>query len=431
MSTSPRKRNAFVEFQKRLFSSRFLTLSALLHLIFILAFGGTVLFTQQADPPDFSVPGQEGGLVADHETIERPADAMPIEQPAVFDIQPATLQSTPTIEIITTPLPSERGFSMPQPPGPAAADLAQIAPPPAAPPSFSGLSPEQARAIASFTGGWTRKQHGSNPRDMDFEFTAYLAKYGDPRDRTRGGDWASTNRIKDGQIVTGSLPNLLYFMNKKSRSRIKAHPNAIPLDLSSDEIFSKNPPFIFFTGHRDFVLSDREVENLRKYILLGGAIWGDSSLPGRRSRFDIAFRREMRRIIPDADKTWQALPPNHPLYTRAPYFEHVRSTPSGVNFYQEPAYALTYAGEIAILYTANDYGDMWQFGLNEKDEFEVGRDEKGQFVATNPLLWEWRNTYIRNITPASVLASYQFGTNVVVHLLTRWQDKVRSAPVGL
>ena len=52
-------------------------------------------------------------------------------------------------------------------------------------------------------------------------------------------------------------------------------------------LLAKKPPFVFFTGHRDFKLNDKEIENLQKYLQLGGAVWGDSSLPGSRSRFDL------------------------------------------------------------------------------------------------------------------------------------------------
>jgi len=30
-----------------------------------------------------------------------------------------------------------------------------------------------------------------------------------------------------------------------------------------------------------------------------------------------------------------------------------------------------------------------------------------------------------------VINSYKFGTNVVVHLLTRWEDQIKAAPTGL
>ena len=40
--------------------------------------------------------------------------------------------------------------------------------------------------------------------------------------------------------------------------------------------------------------------------------------------------------------------------------------------------------------------------------------------------------YIHNTNPNppinSLLDTYKFGTNMIVHLLTRWEDKLRSAP---
>jgi len=105
--------------------------------------------------------------------------------------------------------------------------------------------------------------------------------------------------------------------------------------------------------------------------------------------------------------------------------------PAGLNFYREPVYALKIYDEIAVIYTANDYGDMWQFGLDEHGEIDMRRDEHGNFVAINNTMWEMRDVYIRNINPASLMASYKFGTNIVLHLLTRWEEKMRNVPRGL
>ncbi len=137
------------------------------------------------------------------------------------------------------------------------------------------------------------------------------------------------------------------------------------------------PPFVFFTGHRDFKLTDKEVENLQKYLQLGGCVWGDSSLPGNRSRFDIAFRREMKRVLPDQDIAWETLPPDHPIYTQT-YFPEIKAVPRGMNFYQEPVYALKHFGEVAVIYTANDYGDMWQIGLNEQGQYDTAQGRAQQ-----------------------------------------------------
>ena len=322
--------------------------------------------------------------------------------------------------------PTQSTFSLPTMvapqimPNAKALDKVAALPPP--PKMSAGMTQEAAKAIASFTGGWSKgggNQSGQPLKKRQFEFTAYLAKYS-------GGDWDSTIKYKDGKVFSGSLPNLLYVISKISADKIKAMAEPIPLDLSNwDEIIAKKPPFIFFTGHRDFVLTDKEIENLQKYLRMGGCIWGDSSLPGLRSRFDLAFRREMRRIVPDVDKNFEPLPPDHPVFTKT-YFTEIKSIPPGINYYKEPIYALKVYGEVAIIYTANDYGDMWQIGLNEKGEIDERRDAQGNFVAFNPsILWN-SDIYFRNISPSSLLASYKFGTNMIVHLMTRWEDKVRN-----
>ncbi len=297
-----------------------------------------------------------------------------------------------------------------------------------APQAKGTLSKELAGKIAGFTSGWAvggRSSMGKPLKSREFAFTAYLAKY-------QGGDWDSTVWFRDGktEIAGGSLPNLLYLVGRLAKGKIRADPQAIPLDLASDDIFVKKPPFIWFTGHRDFKLSEKEVENLAEYLRNGGCLWGDSSVPGQRSRFDIAFRREMLRLVPPGEQ-WYALPATHPIYT-ANYFPEVRGVAPGVNFYDEPVYALNgYGGAIAILYTANDYGDMWQFGLNDEMEFDTTRDEKRRMVAMNEEMWHRRGLYFRNIDPKALETSYKFGTNIIVFLLTRWEDKVRNAPLAL
>jgi hypothetical protein len=106
--------------------------------------------------------------------------------------------------------------------------------------------------------------------------------------------------------------------------------------------------------------------------------------------------------------------------------------PPGINFYKESVYTLKIYDEVAIIYTANDYGDMWQFGLLPDGKIDERVNEKGTYVALNAFLWRpqsnIRNIYMRNISEASLDLTYKFGTNLVLHLLTRWDSKVKSAP---
>ena len=423
-----------MRFQKRLFASRFFTVSVLLHFIFVFAFGGTVLYKTYSEPPDFSA-GDSGGIVGG-EDVSAPPPPKPLDQPA-FKVTVPTTNNNPVMNAITTTAVGQVKFSMPQIQAPVAAppaDLVKAAPtPPPLNPNI--MNKVQAQQIREMTSSWSKPTKGggigSSTVERAFEFTVYLAKYS-------GGDWGSTHQVRRDAatgrdiITVGSLPNLLYFMNRQSRGKIAALPNPVPLDLASSEIFAKKPPFILFTGHRDFVLTQQEVDNLQKYVRMGGCIWGDSSLAGRRSRFDIAFRREMRRVIPDKDKDWEALPVNHGLFTRSVYYPEIKEPPAGLNFYREPVYALKYIGEVAIIYTANNYNGMWQIALNDKLQIDTTRDVDYRMINTNERMLDRADTYFRNCAnPVSLLNSYKFGTNIVIHLLTRWEDKLKAVPAGL
>ncbi len=408
----------------RLSRSRFFIISVALHFVLVITFGSYVLVKQQAPRTDFD--DSTGGLVA-------PAPAALAEpiQPMVApntSSAPNAASTQNLLSVITTTQPNSGAFSLPAAPlsAPSVGTTLTPASAPSVPhaPTFSGIPATQAKAMAGFTNWRTSGDSGSGVgHDRAFKFTAYLAKYAK-------GDWASTVRVSDGKITTGSLPNLLFLLRKWSKNKIDATPDAIPLDLASDDLLNKKPPFIFFTGHRDFVLTDKEVANLNTYLRLGGAIWGDSSLPGSRSRFDLAFRREMKRVLPDQDIAWEALPPDHPIYTQT-YYPEIRQTPAGMNYYQEPVYALKIFGEIAVLYTANDYGDQWQIGLNEKGDIDLTKDETGHYIVVNSVMYANRDIYFRNLEPKALNDSYKFGTNIILHLLTRWEDKLRNVPTGL
>ena len=432
MSSFSSNSRAVRELRHKLFNSRFFTISVLFHLVLLLTLGGTVIMKHTAEQADFT--GGDGDkFVASDSTAPPPPLPPPPNAPALTP----TVQNNTAMEAITTAAPTMTTFQLPTvaPVAPTAVVDPKVAAP-AIQMNPQQLSPAQAQRIRDFTKDWSKGGSsglGSNRMtEREFEFVAYLAKYGDPADPQRGGDWASTNIIRNGQIVKGSLPNLLYFMGKLSKGRIKANPIPEPLDLSSSDIFIKKPPFIFFTGHRDFVLTPLEVENLQKYVQVGGCIWGDSSLPGRRSRFDLAFRREMRRVIPDVDKDWEMLPPKYPMFTKNLYYPEITAPPSGVNYYKEPVYALRFGGEVAIIYTANDYGDMWRLALNEKLEIDTTRiDLTPEYKYTDNGVFNRMGLYYRGMELPKIINAYKFGTNVVIHLLTRWEDRLKTAPSGL
>ncbi len=426
------KSRAIQALRQKLFNSRFLTISVLFHLVLLVMLGGTVIMKQATEPPDFTGGDGDSKFVQNEATFVPPPPPPP-ETPA---LTPA-VQNNTALDAITTVAPTMTAFQLPAivpVPPPVTAEPKMAAP--TVPVNPQQLTTAQAKRIRDFTSDWSKPVKGfgglgSSVKERQFQFVAYLAKY-------QGGDWASTNIIKEGQIVKGSLPNLLYFMNKLSKGRIKADAVPVPLDLSKweEEVSVKKPPFIFFTGHRDFVLTDAEVDCLQKYVQSGGCVWGDSSLPGRHSRFDLAFRREMRRVIPDLDKDWEVLPPDYPMFKKNLYYNEITAPTSGVNHYKEPVYALRFGGEVAIIYTANDYGDMWRMALaqaGDKLQFDLTllEDRSGQYKYSDNGVFARMEIYYRGMELPQTINSYKFGTNVVIHLLTRWEDRIKAIPQGL
>lgn len=245
------------------------------------------------------------------------------------------------------------------------------------------IAAANAQIIRAFTGGWGKGAGaGMKVRQREFGFTAVVAKH--------NGDWDSSVEIADGKISSGDLPALLEFMSKESKGKFQTdYKNVRAVALDGDEIFAIKPVLIYFSGSKDFSLSDSEVANLQKYIRLGGAIWGNSQSGGR-SAFDTAFRREMKRVMPDMDKDFERISGLDPAMSKDPYFADVKHCPETA--------VLRCFGEIAIIHTTAD------------------------FSASAPA------SRFSSLSQTKSAGDLQYGVNLIVHLMTRWEEKLRASP---
>jgi len=273
----------------------------------------------------------------------------------------------------------------------------------------------QLRQMLSRAAGFLQAGAGvsGSGRSTRARFACYWAIY-------QGGDW---------NCNPTALPNLTAQVARWSRDRIQQKTEPQPIVVSSKDLFTIKPPFIFVTGHKDFTFTDEEIENLRQYLHAGGAIWADNDLPGRRSRFDIAFRREMKRVLTDRD--FEKLPEDHPIMSS---FYPLRKLPSGMNFYQEPIEVLRLiANEIAVVYTLNAYGDFWESALDENDRIDrqlYRTSARGGYHKWGPHFGSYyTSTHYRNVTDEAVVNAYKLGINIVVHLLNRYDDRLRAMGV--
>ncbi len=422
--SSPKQTGKFSGAALRFIRSPYVIIALLIHFLLLLIFGGKVIF--QALKPKGNFEGKV--YVATPGTPPPPPPAQP---PPPDETIPVPTQTVPTQNnVIANDVLSPDSFKMPDVavsiPTP---DLTQIVKSPSPKTSTDNFA-KRADGIRGMTMAWG-KDGESGPtgtgRATEAQFVCYLA-------RATGINPASYHTLNpDGSIKGGPIPNLMRMINAWSSGRINASMTPKPLDLSSQDLFTVKPPFIYFAGFNDFTLSDLEVANLHKYLIQGGAIWGDNGLAGKGSPFDIAFRREMKRVIPDEDKPFEVLPPDHPIFQGNQAFFQLSQVPPGMNYRDDPVEAIKIDGEIAVIYTLNDYTDMMCMGFANPIEQAQNKIES---KAAPEIYWMTprmrytllanKDLYFRNFEAASCEDSFRLGINIVVHLLTRFQERLAS-----
>ena len=184
-----------------------------------------------------------------------------------------------------------------------------------------------------------------------------------------GGDWYNDPSAE---------VNLLDFM--KRETTIKVNPEYVFVDVSSNDIF--NYPFLFITGHGNIVLSETEVERLKKYVEQGGFIYIDDDYG-----IDKPIRREFKKVFPNQD--FVELPFNHNIYHSFYNFEYGPPKIHEHNNKPPQGFGLFVGKRLAVYYT---------FESNPSDG--------------------WVDKEVYNDSEEKRLEALKFGTNIIIYSLT-------------
>ncbi len=156
-----------------------------------------------------------------------------------------------------------------------------------------------------------------------------------------GGDWYADRT---------ALPNLAKFCNKNIGTSFAETDDIV--DVASQDLF--NYPYIYMTGHGNFVFNSDEAENLRKYLISGGFLHIDDNYG-----LDPFVRPQMKKVFPELEMV--ELPFSHPI------FNQKYSFPKGLPKVHEhdgkppQAFGLIYKGRLVCLYTYEcDLGNGWE-----------------------------------------------------------------------
>jgi hypothetical protein len=147
-----------------------------------------------------------------------------------------------------------------------------------------------------------------------------------------------------------SLPNLLRFLRDEL---------GFPTADREAVVRATDPgldryPLLYLTGHGEILLSEAEVDALRRYLTSGGMLHADDNFG-----IDETLRREISRIFPDEPLV--ELPLDHPIYRVA--FRFPKGIPKVHEHAGGPprALAVFHDGRMVIFYSFNtDLGDGWE-----------------------------------------------------------------------
>jgi len=181
-----------------------------------------------------------------------------------------------------------------------------------------------------------------------------------------GGDW---------DPAPSAVMSLLKYVAKNSTMEVQF--KRAPVDLRKVDAFKY--PFLYMTGHADFELTDTEVGCLRSYLKNGGALIADACCG--RLEFDQAFRREMKRVLPDSPL--KPLPAAHPLLTAAAdirkvkYTEYVQQNRPELD--TPELEGIEQNGVICLVYSKYAFGSAWDGferpyakGYKSEDALRIG-----------------------------------------------------------
>jgi hypothetical protein len=200
---------------------------------------------------------------------------------------------------------------------------------------MSAAAPAAAAAGGNISAPWTAPT---------FEFV---------RARYASGNWETD----------GSMPrNLCDALLKHTFLRVETKERVVALE--SEEILAA--PMIYLSGNEVVRFTDRERENLGRYVHGGGLVFADDCNHDVRAPFAQTFEAELRRIFGE-EAPLRELNNSHHLYTAFFRFDNGPPPTSqelddwGDGLIHHYLRVIEINGRIGLLYSNKDYGCEWNF----------------------------------------------------------------------
>lgn len=164
---------------------------------------------------------------------------------------------------------------------------------------------------------------------------------------------ADLTKLQCGNLVYAGVKSSICFADKflgdvGRETNLRIGQAFVPVRLDADNVFDF--PFCVWSGEQDFVLTKKERDNLRKYLLQGGFIL---SSPGCSDpAWDVALRRELQLIFPEQHLA--KLPMSHPVFSMVHKIAHLTDKHGGAAYVE----GLEIGGRLAMVYSKDGLNDV-------------------------------------------------------------------------
>jgi len=224
-------------------------------------------------------------------------------------------------------------------------------PPPAKAPPKTQASGEDTGIIPDFGPSMRKTQERTPPPPTNLT-VMYKVEYGETLEYVHADgtvqkfeQWKSYKN--DGYTLMSTVNKRLDDGNNyQYDTKPLASPGFDPVDI----------PLLFMAGDYDFVLSEAEVINLRKFLSDGGTILFNAARG--RDEFTHAVVREMRRVFPS--KTFMRLSLDHPLFNARYRLKQMMMYINGVRFMRAPrVYSIDIGTRGTAILVPDGMGAAW------------------------------------------------------------------------
>lgn len=168
-----------------------------------------------------------------------------------------------------------------------------------------------------------------------------------------GGAWAKEAAVRCANLIYAGTQTSRCFSDEflsavQRESTIATERRFKSVKLDSDELFSF--PFVVMTGEKEFNLSSKERENLKKYLTRGGFLLASAGCSSQ--DWDRSFRREMRLVLPE--KPLKRIAMDHAIFKTVKTIKDLKLSHGGSDPHLE---GIENDGKMVAIYSSQGLND--------------------------------------------------------------------------